>query len=431
MKFLTFMTEKSFRFLSWFIIAAAIVIVPMRVISLGWSPDAGVFMASCLNKLNLVPISDEVIIDSIKALKPLYPSAVEDNLLILIVSGFALINFAGLCLAPNHMAWIVAMDIVMLTNDDFAVFALSGSPIAFICVLILFVISMNRENMEKNPYLSCFMISVFLSVVILAGIKTELFGFFFLNMKPQEVWQLTLKEFWPIFLDNAWLLLMPFVFAILACKKKATVGEQLSDPLLLITLALQFAYNLGFFELSVYKSVFLAAFLALRISKIIPEVEAFKNMRVKYLMSLFFIVCFIFLAAHDGNGRFSKIAIHTTPVDFTMGALEDWAPGEGGIIYNDTPTFAIRQLQLSYNDVCHLYGYCSLIPEERENVLRMQLALKHNQRPLPEYYEPWVEAMRPQDRLVASEKINGLENIAWLQIGRKAWIGKKVMKNEE
>ena len=50
--------------------------------------------------------------------------------------------------------------------------------------------------------------------------------------------------------------------------------------------------------------------------------------------------------------------------------------------------------------------------------------LKNKHNPIPDYYEDWVEQMTPQDRLLASQKINGLENIQWLQCGRKMWIGK-------
>ena len=50
--------------------------------------------------------------------------------------------------------------------------------------------------------------------------------------------------------------------------------------------------------------------------------------------------------------------------------------------------------------------------------------IKDKKIPLPDYYEEWVEQMRPQDRLITSEKINGLDNIEWLQCGRKLWIGR-------
>ena len=51
--------------------------------------------------------------------------------------------------------------------------------------------------------------------------------------------------------------------------------------------------------------------------------------------------------------------------------------------------------------------------------------LKYEKTPLPDYYEEWIEQMQPADRLITSEKINGLENIEWLQCGQKRWIGRK------
>ena len=122
----------------------------------------------------------------------------------------------------------------------------------------------------------------------------------------------------------------------------------------------------------------------------------------------------------------SKEAIEKMPVDFSLKELKEWAPEPGGIIFNDNLDFAIAQY---YANPKAKYSYLylnnfSLFEKERENILEIQRMIKNKQIPLPDYYEDWVEQMTPQDRLLASQKINGLENIQWLQCGRKMWIGK-------
>ena len=70
-----------------------------------------------------------------------------------------------------------------------------------------------------------------------------------------------------------------------------------------------------------------------------------------------------------------------------------------------------------------------MFENERENILNINRMIKKKEIPLPDFYENWVEQMTPKDRLIASKKINGLENIEWLQCGRVLWVGR--LKNKE
>ena len=144
-------------------------------------------------------------------------------------------------------------------------------------------------------------------------------------------------------------------------------------------------------------------------------------------MSLFVFIAFVLVATHDGEGRFSKHCIEHMPIDFSMKELREWAPKPGGIIYNDDIDFAVAQY--CFNPDANYYyiffNSFSLFKQERTNILNIKRMLKNKVIPLPDYYEDWVEQMKPADRLVTSEKINGLENIEWLQCGHKRWIGRK------
>jgi hypothetical protein len=114
------------------------------------------------------------------------------------------------------------------------------------------------------------------------------------------------------------------------------------------------------------------------------------------------------------------------PINFALKELKDWKPGENGVIFNDDVDFAFSQY-CRYPEAKHAFVYMnsfSLFEKEKENLLNIKRMLNYKITPLPDYYEFWVNQMKPSDRLVTSAKINGLENIEWLQCGRKYWIGR-------
>ena len=119
------------------------------------------------------------------------------------------------------------------------------------------------------------------------------------------------------------------------------------------------------------------------------------------------------------------------PIDFSMTELKTWKPEPGGMIYSDDINFTFSQY---YFNPDANYSYVninsfSLFEKEKENLLKIDSMLYEKKIPLPDYYEDWVEQMKPADRLVTSEKINGLDNIEWIQCGHKRWIGKLKAKS--
>lgn len=184
--------------------------------------------------------------------------------------------------------------------------------------------------------------------------------------------------------------------------------------------------NLGLLDLAILRDTFLIMWLTETISDTIDTVECFKELRVKHCLGLFILLTFTILATHDNLGRFSKTAIFQMPVDFSMKELKGWAPKPGGILYNDDTSFAINQYYANPNANYH-YKFIDtnrLFSTEAENILNIQKMLRRHQTPLPEYYNNWVENMNPGDRLITSAKINGIENMDWLRIGQKLWLGK-------
>lgn len=425
MKFIKTALDFILRLVSLFVVAVVLVFIPLKVLSYGWSPNFGMMVAATLIKGSSIPISPEVIVDSIKSLSLLYPNAVEYTLINYVTALFVLFNIAGLCYATKHIAWFCALALIMLYDDTFVIQLLSGSPLLLLCMVILISLASYGKLLKTRPKTSFLFIAAMVAIIRFVA-TPEIYAFTTVNMQYKEVWSLTFIEFLPIALKNCWLIFMPMILWLCARKCLDKEERQLNNPLLLSTLILQLLVNIGYFDLELIKDTLLAAWLTDRFSVIIEGSKCFENLRVKYLLGAFVIVAFAFLSIHDGKGRYSRSALDNFPVDFGMEALKDWAPGESGIIYNDNQDFAFAQYyaEASSKKQYYFFNGFTIPSAERNNIIKIQSMLRQKKTPLPDYYETWVEQMSPSDRLMTSAKINGLENLDWLQLGRFKWIAK-------
>ncbi len=430
MKFLALVKEKLFTFVYIVFITAIVLYVPLKVLSYGWSPNYAMLLSSTFTKSNVMPVDKEIIKESVKINKPIYylnySINKEENLVGIVILVFVFFNIIGICLTSKPVIWFAAMTFLMLTNGKFIIRILNCSPQILFSMLLMTVIPIFYKSIKEYPKISSFFLVIYV-FLLRALFPPEIYFIDNINVDYKYFWNVPFSDLIPLLTENAWVFYVPFIILLISYKKKTSFLSQLDDSLLFSALFLQLFINLGFLDLALYRDTIVLIWVSEKIYEIIKLTSCFKKPRVKYALSLFVFTSFVLVATHDGLGRFSKHCIEHMPIDFSMNELKDWAPEPGGIIYNDDAEFAISQYYFN-PDANYSYIYFnsfSLFKWEKANILNIKRMLNNKVMPLPDYYEDWVEQMKPADRLITSVKIKGLEKIEWLQCGRKRWIGRK------
>ena len=430
MKYLTLIANKILKCFSLILIAAILILVPLKILSFGWSPNYAMLISSALTQNGDLTFSKETIKESIKENIPIYVKAKENNLIYIVTLCFIVFNIAGLCFAPNKIAWFAALSFLMLSNDNFIIRLLNCSPQILLCILILSLYPIFLSDIKTYPKTSSLIIIVYI-FMLRTIVPPEIYAIDEMNINYNYYFTLQIQEFFPILKENCWLL---FAFAIIwlsSYKNKTKLIQQLDNSVLFTAFFLQMFINIGYTDLALFRDTLVLIWMTEQISELICKISCFKELRVKAAMGLYVLVVFFLLATHDGLGRYSKKAIVNMPIDFSMKELAEWAPKPGGIIFNDSLEFAFSQYYNAPNSnysLLYLNNF-SLFEKERENILNIKRMILKQQTPLPDFYEEWVEQMTPKDRLITSKRINGLENIEWLQCGRKWWVGRLKTKD--
>ena len=429
MKFLTSMTDKVLKCFSLVFISAILVFIPLKILSYGWSPNYAMLISSALTQNGDIAISQETIKESIKDNKTIYDKAKENNLIYIVTGTFIVFNIIGLCFAQNSFAWFASLTILMIANGNFIIRILNCSPQILLCLLLLCLYPMFSSYLQKNPKTAS--VAIILYILMLRSIiPPEVYAINEININYSYLWELPLADFVPLLIENCWLFFAFLLIGLSSYKNKTRLIQQFDNPILFIALLLQLMINLGYSDLAMFRDTLAIIWMTEELSEIIKKSACFKELRVKAALGCFVLIVFTLMTTHDGLGRYSKTAIERMPVDFSLKELKEWAPEPGGIIYNDNLDFAVSQYYSKPNaEYSYVYlNNFSLFEKERENILNIKRMLRNNQTPLPDFYENWVEQMTPKDRLIASKKINGLENIEWLQCGRVLWLGR--LKNK-
>ncbi len=137
MKFLTSLTDKVLKCFSLVFISAILVFVPLKILSYGWAPNYAMLISSALTQSSDIPLSQEIIKESIKDNTTIYEKAKETNLIYIVTGTFIVFNIIGLCFAPNSFAWFVSLIILMIANDNFIIRVLNCSPQILLCLLFI------------------------------------------------------------------------------------------------------------------------------------------------------------------------------------------------------------------------------------------------------------------------------------------------------
>ncbi len=425
MKFLSTITDKTLRFFLLFSVAAALIFIPLRILSFGWAPNYGMLLSSTITKTFGLPISDEVLTESIKNNVPIYVKEKEDNLFYIVTISFILFNIVGFCNTQSSISWLAAMSVLMISNSKFILRILSCSPQVLIIMLLMTLIVLFNSSLKENPKASSFAILVYI-FFIRSIVPPEIYALDIININYKYLWNQPFQDFFPLLAENSWMFFVVILMWIDARKTKTKFVAQLDNPLIFVALIIQLFINLGYNDLALFRDALLLLWFSFKFSEIFKLASCFKELRVKYCIGIYIVLLFVLLASNDCLGRYSKHPIDNAPIDFSLKGLEDWKPDDGCTLYNDRADFAFVQYY-NYPDADYSYinlNSFSLFEKEKENIINIKKELENNKKPLPDCYEYWVEQMTSGDRLVTSVKINGLDNIEWLQCGQKLWLGR-------
>lgn len=138
---------------------------------------------------------------------------------------------------------------------------------------------------------------------------------------------------------------------------------------------------------------------------------------------------FVSYAADEG-GRWGG-ALKRDYVDVADPEIQEGLPGENGIIYNTSMgIFYETFFRNPHESWRYVLGFePAFMTEDNLRILRL---IQWNQGAV-ERYQPWVEKMRPEDRLWlslgigAKPRIKGLE---WTQMSSRIWSGRKAVDSE-
>ena len=307
--------EKSINIFFLILISAVLLLVPLKILSYGWSPNYAMLISATLTKDSNFPIPQECIEESVKNNKPIYDNLKEHNLIIIVTATFVIFNIIGLCFTENFLTWFLAMSIIMLANNNFIIRLLSSSPQILLCMLLMTILTLFSENLEKKPKTCSFCILLYI-FTLRSFIPPEIYALDQLNISFNSFNSFLLQDIAPLLSKNAWLF---FAFIVIWLKSHKNTRKTINcfeDSLLFVALVLQLLVNLGYNDLDLFRDSILLLWFSKTISEILEKAESFKILRVKICVSIFALCLFFLLSSNDRLGRFSKTAISTFPIDF-------------------------------------------------------------------------------------------------------------------
>jgi hypothetical protein len=148
----------------------------------------------------------------------------------------------------------------------------------------------------------------------------------------------------------------------------------------------------------------------------------------RLLLSAFIALPLFFQSTNDLDQRYSHSADEQF-VDAHDATLQGWLPGDGGIFYCSQMAFYYSTFYKNPTaDWCYILGYePAIMPADDLKILRsIQLS-----RGALEAYEPWIQKMRPIDRLVIYSPVQpNLRQLQWHRAVSDIWLGRLPIKNQ-
>ena len=143
----------------------------------------------------------------------------------------------------------------------------------------------------------------------------------------------------------------------------------------------------------------------------------------KRLVAVVLISAPLFLVATNDTGRRYTANLTQPFLDAGDPALKGWFPDGNGIFYSVQMDFFYDTFYTNPNgDWRYILGFePALMPDEDLKIMRRIVWNKE----APEAYRPWIQKMRPEDRLaIFSYGRPNLPQLQWLDAAQYVWIGR-------
>jgi hypothetical protein len=235
--------------------------------------------------------------------------------------------------------------------------------------------------------------------------------------------RILVTEFWPVS-GNMTVFIILAVLLLMRAARKRWRRQCIDNPLFINAvcgLLLGFVARRFWSDWGVVAAI---AWIALEVEEILSEKLAFDSLR-RFAFAAAISICLFLIVTSDVQNRWTNTAAFR-PVSYDRASPEEkaWFPDSGGVVYNDEMGIFYRTF---VNNADRPWRYILgfepvLMPPEDLAVYR---AIRYSNRSFDSYL-PWVEKMRPCDRLFltsfgAVPRIPGLE---WYCMDRSVWIGR-------
>ena len=238
------------------------------------------------------------------------------------------------------------------------------------------------------------------------------------------------SENWSGMQSVSWMIFFVIIIALSIYKNKKTLNELIYDPAFMLTwLCWAGSIKIARFWVD-WGRMGLLFWTAYRVDELIKSSASLKKPRVRYCLTVFIIICLIFMCSHDGQGRFTGTT-KIQPIDFhgqyTGDALEGWAPEPGGIVYNDSMgTFYLHFFTYPHAPWRYIMGFEVGIMKPEDKKVARNIDYYEE----AEEYLPWVEKMTEKDRIITVKGKLKLPDIEWKKASKYFWIGRLKKKSE-
>ena len=476
------------KLLAIIIIAIALILIPLKIISIGYKPldDACRHVAFSMGNRNW---SDILVITPglesdhnagwhtlLRVVQRCLNFDKEQLLNFSIIFLFLLFNLTGAITSRNCAAWFVTMLIIFIIQIDFFSRLVCGRPFIISCsaALILFKIWFTEpKEKSDNPskfiiYLISFIaltvsvwlhgtwynfllipITLFLSgkplkaleLIVLIAISTlagayltgdfhEFLYFHYqatLNILSEKIynWQLV-TEFAEGNVYYAWLFPIVIIISLLHKMNKLKLNELSRDSVFIfILLSWLLSLRVTRFWFD-WGLIAVCYWLSGKISVLISEMESVKKPFIRYFLFLFLIAASIVIIP---QANWDKRAEHKSNIaDFSKQELADFIPEEGGIVYNDSMSeFYFNYYTYPEAKYRYILGFePAIMPQEDKVVFRDIVFTNYHY----SAYKPWIAKLTPKDRIYTKVNISDYyKELDWIKASSKLWIGKLKNRN--
>jgi len=234
--------------------------------------------------------------------------------------------------------------------------------------------------------------------------------------------RLLVPEFQPVS-ASAMVVALVGIYLLLGRSRRETVESPLAEPFFVLAVTgWALGFLIGRFWID-WGLPALCVWCAQEIERALDGRHEARNARVRVRWTVALATMLVLTTTVDRDGHWTH-SIGERYLDASQAETAGWLPGKGGILYNDNmKTYFDTFFANPRGDWKYVLAFePGIMPEEDERTFR-----RIQNSPSAESYRPWVEKMRPEDRLVllrAGPDQLDFPQLEWKHFGTGHWIGR-------